>query len=393
MTVHITDVKITSLAVPDPPLRNSWGVHEPYALRTLAEVATDEGLVGLGETKGGAAMARDLANASRLVIGADPFQIERLRLIVGDPRIFAPLEVACLDLIGKATGRPVCDVLGGRFRDRVEFSSYLFFKYAGDDSWGEVLSAEQMVGLAAQFRERYGFRCHKVKGGVLPPDEEIETVRLLRQSFPHDRLRIDPNAVWSVETSIRVAKALENADLEYLEDPTAGITGMALVAQRTHLPLATNMCVTEFGHLPEAIRVGAVQVVLGDHHVWGGLRSFQTLARICQSFGLGISQHSNSHLGVTMAAMIHVASAIPNLLFASDTHYPWQAQDVIKGGKLPIEDGRMAVPSGPGLGVELEPDKVAQFAELYATRPTMRRNDVQEMQRRDPDWLPLKPRW
>ena len=391
--MRITDVKVTTLAVPDPPLRNSWGVHEPYALRNLVEVETDEGLVGLGETSGGEAMAQEIRGAARRVVGADPFQIERLRLLVGNPRAFAPIEVACLDVIGRETGRPVHDVLGGRFRDRVEFSAYLFYKYAGDDPWGEVMSPERMLGLATRFRERHGFRCHKVKGGVLPPDEEIETLRLLRRAFPRDRLRIDPNAVWSVETSIRVAKALEPLDLEYLEDPTAGITGMALVAQRTHIPLSTNMIVTTFAHIPEAVRAGAVQVVLGDHHGWGGLRAFQALGQICHTFGLGLSQHSNNHLGVTMAAMIHVAAAIPNLLFASDTHYPWQEEDILKGGKLPIVDGHMEVPKGPGLGVELDRDQVARLAELFAKRPAAGRDDVAEMRRRDPSWLPFRPRW
>ncbi len=391
--MRITELRVTPLAVPDPPLRNSWGVHEPFALRTLVELVTDEGLVGLGETYGGEAMVRALQNAARHVVGADPYQLEPLRRLINNPRVYAPIEVACLDLIGKATGRPVCDLLGGRVRDRVEFAAYLFFKYAGDDEWGEVLTPEQMVDLARTFRRRYGFRCLKVKGGVLPPEEEIRTMRLLREAFPDCRLRIDPNAVWSVETSLRVAYALRDLDLEYLEDPTPGITGMALVAQKTHIPLATNMCVTQFEHIPEAVRAGAVQVILGDHHAWGGLTAYKTLGAICETFCLGLSQHSNTHLGVSMAAMIHAGAAIPQLRYASDTHYPWQTEDIIKGGKLPIRDGYMEVPKGPGLGVDLDPDQVAKLAELYARRPQVARDDVTEMRRRDPTWLPLRPRW
>ncbi len=391
--MRITELRVTPLAVPDPPLRNSWGVHEPFALRTLVELVTDEGLVGLGETYGGEAMVRALQNAARHVVGADPYQLEPLRRLINNPRVYAPIEVACLDLIGKATGRPVCDLLGGRVRDRVEFAAYLFFKYAGDDEWGEVLTPEQMVDLARTFRRRYGFRCLKVKGGVLPPEEEIRTMRLLREAFPDCRLRIDPNAVWSVETSLRVAYALRDLDLEYLEDPTPGITGMALVAQKTHIPLATNMCVTQFEHIPEAVRAGAVQVILGDHHAWGGLTAYKTLGAICETFCLGLSQHSNTHLGVSMAAMIHAGAAIPQLRYASDTHYPWQTEDIIKGGKLPIRDGYMEVPTGPGLGVDLDPDQVAKLAELYARRPQVARDDVTEMRRRDPTWLPLRPRW
>jgi len=256
-----------------------------------------------------------------------------------------------------------------------------------------VLTPEQVVSLARTCPPRSGFRCLKVKVRVLPPDEEIRTMRLLREAFPDCHLRIDPNAVWSVETSLRVAYALRDLDLEYLEDPTPGITGMALVAQKTHIPLATNMCVTQFEHIPEAVRAGAVQVILGDHHAWGGLTAYKTLGAICETFCLGLSQHSNTHLGVSMAAMIHAGAAIPQLRYASDTHYPWQTEDIIKGGKLPIRDGYMEVPTGPGLGVDLDPDQVAKLAELYARRPQVARDDVTEMRRRDPTWLPLRPRW
>ena len=215
----------------------------------------------------------------------------------------------------------------------------------------------------------------------------------LRERFPSDGLRIDPNAIWSVETSIRVAYKLRDIDLEYLEDPTYGITGMAEVARTTHIPLSTNMCVTSFAHIPEGLRAGAVRVILGDHHGWGGLRNFQTLGRICHTFNLGLSQHSNNHLGISMAAMIHIAAVIPNLLYASNTHYPWNTDNIIKGGMFQFQDGCLAVPTGPGLGVELDEDKLAAAHERFRTRRVLARDDVTEMRKRDPHWLPMRPRW
>jgi glucarate dehydratase len=222
----------------------------------------------------------------------------------------------------------------------------------------------------------------------------VATMRLLRERFgPRMGLRIDPNAVWSVETSRRVAYKLHDVDLEYLEDPCAGISGMAEVARATHTPLSTNMCVTAFEHIPEAFRAGAVSVVLADHHVWEGLTGCVKLAKICHSLGWGVGQHSNSHLGITMAAMTHLAAAVPNLLYASDSHYPWITEDIIRGPMFTFDDGFQEVPTGPGLGVELDEDKLAKFAEAYRARRSHARDDVSAMRERDPDWLPLKPRW
>ncbi|HYU18299.1 MAG TPA: enolase C-terminal domain-like protein [Chloroflexota bacterium] len=392
--MRIVDMQLTPVAVHDPPLRNSWGVHEPVFLRVIVRLRTDDGLIGLGEAPGGGAMLQALEAARSHVIGTDPWQLEPLRVSLRNARLFSALEEPCLDLIGKATGRPVADLLGGTIRRRVPYAAYLFFKEAGEDEWGEVMSPKAMVQLAERWVERWGFRCLKVKGGVLEPDAEVETMRLLRERFgPQMGLRIDPNAVWSVETSRRAAHKLRDVDLEYLEDPCAGITGMAEVAKATHIPLSTNMCVTAFEHLPEAFRAGAVSVVLADHHVWEGLTGCVKLGKICHSLGWGLGQHSNSHLGITMAAMTHLAAAVPNLIYASDSHYPWLEEDVIKGPMFRFVDGCLDVPSGPGLGVELDEAKLAVFAEAYERNRSHGRDDVSAMRKRDSSWLPLKPRW
>src|SRR5699024_206865 len=101
---------------------------------------------------------------------------------------------------------------------------------------------------------------------------------------------IDPNAAWSVETSIRIAQETEGL-LQYIEDPTPGRQGMAAVAAASNVPLATNMCVVDFPHLPESLGLGSVQVVLVDHHYWGGLARSVELATICRTWGVGLSMH------------------------------------------------------------------------------------------------------
>jgi glucarate dehydratase len=409
--VRIVALRATPIAIKDPPLRSAFGLHAPYALRTIVEVDTDAGVTGLSETYGGEAPQRAFAAARDLVIGRDPYDVAALRLALdrlrtdkaegwaweartfGRAQLFSALEVACLDAIGKATGRRLCDLLGGAVRDRVDFAAYLFYKHAGDDVWGEIMSPEAMAREARTMRERYGYRSLKLKGGVLEPEKEVETILRLRETFgPDVPLRLDPNAAWSDATAHRVAARLEGV-LEYLEDPVPGIDRMSGVAARTRIPLATNMCVTSFGHIPEAVAKRAVAVILTDHHMWGGMRATLELGRLCGAFGLGVSMHSNSHLGISLAAMIHVAAAIPELTYACDTHYPWQTEDVILGGKLEIRDGAAAVPSGPGLGVELDRDALGALHERYLSAGLAARDDVREMHKIDPSWRPHVGDW
>jgi glucarate dehydratase len=389
---------VIPVACPDPPLLNHHGVHEPNFLRVIVRLRTEDGLEGLGEGPGGGLYVQELRSAARHVIGANPYHLEAMRVLIGRPTVFSTIEVACLDLIGKAVGRPVYDLLGGPARRRVPFSAYLFYKEAGDDDWGRAVTPEELVRQAERFAERYGMTVFKLKGGVLEPDEEVRTVKLLRERFgPRAGLRIDPNAAWSVETSIRVAEKLRDTDLEYLEDPTANIEGMAQVARHTPIPLSTNMCVTAFSHIPMAFRDRAVQVVLGDHHGWGGLTAFRHLGVICKTLGWGLSQHSNSHLGISFAAMIHAGAAIPNLIYASDTHYPWNAaSDVVREtNRFAFHDGSIELWDAPGLGVSIDEDKLSAAHEAYERRggAALARDDVGAMRERHPDWLPHMPKW
>ncbi|WP_199443245.1 glucarate dehydratase family protein [Umezawaea beigongshangensis] len=419
--MKITGITITPVAFRDPPLLNSVGVHQPWALRTIVEVHTDEGISGLGETYGDRGhLARTRAVAPAL-IGADVHDTNLVRRRVAEvlggergtdrhaltgqlttsgtvDRVFSTFEVAFLDVRGRALGRPVSDLLGGAVRDAVPYSAYLFYKWAGHpggepDEWGAALAPEEIVAQAEAMIERDGFRSIKLKGGVFPPEQEVEAIRALREAFPDHPLRLDPNAVWSPETSLRVAEELDGV-LEYLEDPTQGVDGMAEVAARAPMPLATNMCVIDFEHLPRAVERNAVQVLLADHHYWGGLERSRHLATICDTFGIGLSMHSNSHLGISLAAMTHLAAATPNLDHACDTHHPWNRRDdVVQPGALSFVDGAVPVPTAPGLGVELDRDALARLAENYRTCGVAQRDDTGYMRSVDPTYERKNPRW
>ncbi|WP_371612147.1 glucarate dehydratase family protein [Streptomyces clavifer] len=423
----IDDVRLTPILIADPPLLNTQGVHQPYTPRLIVEVVTRGGVTGIGETYGDGTYL-DLAEPlSRALPGRSVSDLNGLFALAdevcGDSRaadervdagglrgvqtadklrlsVVSGFEVACLDALGKILGLPVHALLGGKVRDSVEYSGYLFYRWAAHpeggerDDWGAALDPDGVVAQARRFARDHGFTSFKLKGGVFEPDAEIAAVRALAEAFPGQPLRLDPNGAWSVETSLYVADQLEGV-LEYLEDPASGTAAMAEVSAGTGLPLATNMCVTTLAELPEAFARDAVQVLLSDHHYWGGLHRTRELAAICRTFGVGLSMHSNTHLGISLAAMTHVAATVPNLDYACDSHYPWQTEDVITT-RHTFRDGRLAVSDAPGLGVELDRDRLAALHRRWLDDDgTMRaRDDAAAMRKADPEWVtPPIPRW
>jgi glucarate dehydratase len=437
MSMKIKDLRIHSIAIADPPLRSSYGLHAAYALRTIIELESEDGIIGINETYGGESPAAALRTIRNKIIGSSAFRItgsinpamEKFKsngldrsqtyLVPGEnpldetSRTYAAIEVACLDLIGKSIGIPVCDLIGGKVRDKVPFSAYPFYKHAGgggegndlrEDEYGEALTPETLVKQVKQMIARYGFSSVKFKAGVLDPEQEIETIKQMYREFgPGVPLRIDPNSAWTVETSVKVGKALsqELSGGGYLEDPTAGINGMAEVRRQLDtmgidVPLASNVAVTSFKDIPASVAANAVQIILCDHHYWGGMRQVQHLAKLAETFNIGLSMHSNSHLGISLMAMAHVAAATPHLTYACDTHYPWQSEkdEVVMGGRIPIKDGCVTIPEKPGLGVELDYDQLERGKERYRQVPYKKRDDEAEMRKHvDPNWKRVLPRW
>jgi glucarate dehydratase len=424
---RIADVRVTPILISDPPLLNLQGVHQPYTPRTIIQVITANGAVGLGETYGDTDYLRVAEAFGPRLVGTEltvnrltaevahctrevevdhldnTVQAEGLRgsrtLTKITASVGSAFEVAVLDALGHELGLPVHVLLGGKVRDSVSYSAYLFYRWAEhpdpgepDDDWGAALDPEGVVAQARRMARDYGFTSFKLKGGVFPPEQEVAAVRALHEAFPGHPLRLDPNGAWSVPTSLEVAAQLEGI-AEYLEDPTSGTENMAEVARKTSLPLATNMCVTSFDEIPEAFATDAVQVVLSDHHYWGGLRATQDLAAVCRTYGVGISMHSNTHLGISLAAMTQVASTIPGLRYACDTHRPWQTEDVVVEPHT-FSEGAIAVSDAPGLGVELDTDSLAALHQRWVEIPVRRRDDAAAMRRVHPEWVaPSFPRW
>jgi glucarate dehydratase len=427
---RIKDIVITPIAIVDPPLLNAAGLHAPYALRIVLEIITDDQISGISEIPGTSDIEQALYEAKELLIGKDVFQLNQIRTVLTERfgsesplargeapwdqrklvHIFSSVEVACMDIMGKVLNRPIVDLLGGKMRESVPFSAYLFYKYEG--AGGEfgfnldpnaagweaakqkaALNPEETVLQAKAMCKEFGFKSIKLKGGVFEPRIEVDTMLALYKEFgPSVPLRFDPNAIWALDTAIQYGKELEGV-LEYLEDPVRGQENMAAVRKVLKTPLATNMCTTSFEEIPASIKIGSEDIILSDHHFWGGLKASMTLSGICDTFGRDLSMHSNSHLGISLAAMVHLGAALPKMPYALDTHYPWQSDEVIIGGRIKFTDGSVVVPDGPGLGVELDKVALARLHQNYINCGLKKRNDEIEMQKKVPGWKFQSTRW
>ncbi len=399
--MKITEVRATAVNVPlRAPIRWSWGLRKSTT-RIIVEIETDEGITGIGETMGRVG-ADAIRYESRKIIGENPFNIERI-LSFFRPRpyffgyaghgLIAGIEMACLDLMGKALNRPIYELIGGLYRRKIDIAGYVFTRARNPETGeGGENTPEELLAYSKELVKECGFKTLKLKVGASHPDVDISTIGSFREAFgPQMNLRIDPNGTWSPQTALYICRQLHPYNLQYIEDPTWGIEGMARLRRDIDIPLSTNMCVVDFDQIPVAFRLNAIDVVLGDVHKWGGILASKKLAAVCDTLLWGMCIHSGAELGLSEVAKLQVAASTPNLTYAIDTHYPHIADDILEGGKLKYVNGQMAVPTGPGLGVTLDRDKFARYAE--ANRKEGLTEGYEKDPQRSPDWVPKKFQW
>jgi len=374
--IRITAIRPTTVTVPlEAPLRHANGCHWGRFVRTIVEVETDAGITGLGEMGGGGESAEAAIKAlERYLVGTSPFDLERQRFMIANPtaslynnrtQMLAAIEFACIDIMGKALGVPAYQLFGGKLRDAVPFASYLFFRYPDANGNNEVRTAEQLVANARALKAEHGFTSHKLKGGVFPPAYELACYQALAEALPGDSFRYDPNCALPLEDAVRFGRAIADLNNDYFEDPTWGLNGNRQVRAATGLRIATNTVVVNFEQLASNIRDHAVDVILLDTTFWGGIRPCIKAAGVCETMQIGIAVHSSGELGIQLATMLHLGAVLPNLTYSADAHYHQLTDDVIVGGKMRYEGGAIRVPDGPGLGVELDRAKLAEYAALY----------------------------
>lgn len=371
--MRITKVDIHRIRIPlTVPTLWMGGVNRSWS-RAIVRMHTDEGLEGIAETVGDDSTVRQICELTPVFIGEDPFDHEVvLRKFWDIPATRGTsgkcavqvLESACWDVIGKAVQRPLCQLLGGAVRSKVAAIAYVGYPARGAAGMGAERRAREVTQYAEELVATHGFRTIKMKGGVLRPEEELATVRALREAFPLHALRFDPNASWSVETAIRIGHSFEELGLEWYEDPVWGVERMSRARRDVRIPFATNMCCVQLDQLPVAIRARAVDIQLLDVHEWGGVAATLKAAAVCETFGIGVGLHSGGEAGISTALNLHLAAAFPTFPYAMDSFYHQQMADVIAEPHRYV-DGALNVPKGPGLGVEIDEAKLRHLESLY----------------------------
>lgn len=368
--MRITGLRATPVAVPFTE-DEIWAFGRRRGMVSiLVELDTDEGWVGLGEAA--AYPSADIVLAvlrsiEPLVVGEDPFAIERIMKrvnIIGtwhhvkatSPGI-AAVEMACWDIVGKVSGQPLVNLFGGKVREEVEFFYYLSHK-APDQT-----ADDAAMGYAE------GFRTFYIKVGSDEPSQDIERVEAIRSATgPDAKIRVDANEAWSSAATIRIVGEMEKFCLELVEQPVSGrnLSEMAYLRSRINTPLLSNEASwTRYDQL-ELIKAGAADVVSVDNQMDGGLLNLKRGAGMCEVAGLPVLKHSLGELGVAVYAGVHVMASTPNFIHANQGYGSFLSDDVVQGaGPLPYENGCLTVPQGPGIGVELDDERVGIYAELY----------------------------
>ncbi len=423
---RVASMRVVPVAGQDSMLLNLSGAHGPYFTRNLVILADEAGNTGAGEVPGGEKMRQVLEESRSLVVGSEVASINAVLRAVRerfadrdaggrgqqtfDLRVaihaVTAIESALLDLLGQFLGQPVAALLGeGLQRASVPVLGYLFFvgdsrktnlayRRAADSASGhqdwfrlrdeQALTPEAIVALAEAAHAHYGFNDFKLKGGVLPGIKEMQVIEALAERFPHARITLDPNGAWSLHEAIALCKG-KHQILAYAEDPCGaeqGFSGREIMAEfrkATGLPTATNMIATDWRQLSHAIQLHAVDIPLADPHFWtmqGSVRVAQT----CRDHGLTWGSHSNNHFDISLAMVTHVAAAAPGNITAIDTHWIWQDGQHLTRNPFRIEDGLIAVPESPGLGIDLDLDAIERAHELYNTNGLGARDDAAAMQ-------------
>lgn len=428
-TPVVTEMKVIPVAGHDSMLLNLSGAHAPFFTRNIVILKDSSGNTGLGEVPGGEGIRKTLEDAKSLVIGQSIGTYNKILnsvrkafsdrdaggrgLQTFDLRItihaVTAIEAALLDLLGQFLNVPVAELLGeGMQRESVRVLGYLFYiadrkktdlpylsGEGADNEWHrirteEALTPEAIVKLAEASQARYGFEDFKLKGGVLSGEEEIEAIKALHKRFPKARITIDPNGAWSLEEATRLCKDLHGV-LAYAEDPCGaekGFSGREVMAEfrrATGLPTATNMIATDWRQMIHSLALQSVSIPLADPHFWtmqGSVRVGQT----CNDWGLTWGSHSNNHFDISLAMFTHTAAAVPGEITAIDTHWIWQEGQRLTKEPLQIVGGEIAIPSKPGLGIEIDMDQVAKANELYNKNCLGARDDGMGMQYLIPGW-------
>lgn len=324
----------------------------------LVEVRTDSGVTGLGEGIGNAPLIRSLldSNLGPKAIGLDPFALTKLRQELFEGTVYferkgsvlcavSALEMACVDIKGKALGVPAYELLGGRVHRTLPC-------YASDIYWDE---SPQAMAQYARAKVEHGFTAVKAHLGARGPEEECARIEAIREAIgPKVRLMLDVNAGYGSHDAARALSLWAPYDVAWLEEPVHpdAIDALASLRKRASMPIAAGE--NEFGltGFRQLFEAGAVDVAMPDVGRVGGLTATQEILALAAAFGIDVSLHNFSS-GVLLAATLHVSMSSPNvrLVEMDDSQNAVLRELFIEPPVL--TDGRVGLSDAPGLGVHL----------------------------------------
>ncbi len=356
--MRVTDVGVTVVEVPQIAPIAPYRSHVRSSSTTMSAIVrleTDEGLVGWGEHNvnflpdvSGASMQAD---ARAWMIGRDALNLQAFhqdcRL---DTRLKSGIELAMWDLKGKALGVPVVELLGGTIRAEVEVAACM------------GIQTYQRAGEIASFYVEQGFGSLKTKAGS-DMQEDLEMVRGVRDAVGDRlKLRIDPNRAYSLDEAIELGRRLEEYELEYLEQPIMAepLTDAVRLRSETKTPIALNESVVDPASVWEILEAGAAEFILPDTHIAGGIWPCVEIGHLGHAAGVPCIMHCGHDLGPKTAAMVHVAAACPAYSLGNDSTY-FGLEDDVTIDPFVIADGKIAVPEVPGLGCDVDPEKLEKY--------------------------------
>lgn len=368
--MRIADLKVTPVSVPlREPETWIWGRRFGIT-NAIVEVTTDEGVTGLGECPGhpSVELVRQVLDLARdVVVGEDPLRIEHvLHLLLARRGLHhfrhaanvavGGLETALWDIVGKVAGQPLANLFGGPVREQIPYYSYIPMGPS------ERMAAQAAAAVAEGFGTIY------LKSGF-EREKDVADVAAVREAIgPSPKLRIDSNEAWSPAEAIAIIHELEPYELEFVEQPVSmyDLDGLARVRRAVQTPIAANQAAWLEFNVLDIVRKRAADVIVTCPHQLHGLSAFKKVAALLETAGLPIVKHSFGDFGITTYAAAHVLATCPNATLANQTHYSLLDDDVIAGGPPVFEDGALVLPDGPGIGVELDREKLAFYEEVYA---------------------------
>ena len=367
--MKITDVRTTIVSIPfkKPEI---WSMGKRVGVSNIIiEVETDRGFVGLGESIGfpSCEVIQPIIDSWRdALVGEDPLRIESLmrRLETqggwhhfdhtGNVAL-AGVEIALWDLVGKAAGLPLYVLFGGLVQGTMPF---MYFLPRGPI---KEMSSQARTGVKAGWETIY------IKVGV-DIQEEIEVVRAIRKAVgPTPKIGVDANEAWRRYEALRFIRAVEPFGIEFFEQPILkeDFDGLKWLRSMTSVPIAANQSSWTEQDILKLIRQEATDIMLIDPYQLGGLGRYARVAWIAQVAGIAAVRHSWCELGIGTYAAMHVMAASANFPMANQAYPEYLSDDVCKGDLFRFRNGRLSIPHGPGIGVELDHRKLEKYARVY----------------------------